>query len=93
LELVYGAWNSQHQEANLERIRALERLIPVLPLDESAGKHYGELRTSLERNRTPIGSYDMLIASHALSLGLILVTNNLREFRRVPHLIVEDWLV
>ena len=91
LELAYGAWKSQHREANLQRIQALERLIPVLPLDVGAGKHYGDVRTVLERKGTPIGAYDLLIAAHALSLRLILVTNNLREFRRVPQLMVENW--
>ena len=91
LELSYGAWKSQQRESNLQRIQALERLIPVLPLDVGTGKHYGNVRTVLERKGTPIGAYDLLIALHALSLGLILVTNNLREFRRVPQLIVENW--
>jgi tRNA(fMet)-specific endonuclease VapC len=66
-------------------------LIPVLPLEVSTGAHYGEVRAALERKGTPIGAYDLLIAAHALSLGLTLVTNNTREFRRVPHLIVENW--
>jgi tRNA(fMet)-specific endonuclease VapC len=91
LELVYGAWKSQHREANLLRILALERLIPVLPLDPSTGGHYGEVRAALEREGTPIGAYDLLIAAHALTLGLTLVTNNAREFQRVPQLIVENW--
>jgi tRNA(fMet)-specific endonuclease VapC len=91
LELSYGAWKSQQRESNLQRIQALERLIPVLPLDVGTGKHYGNVRTVLERKGTPIGAYDLLIAAHALSLGLILVTNNLREFRRVPQLMVENW--
>jgi len=91
LELVYGAWKSQRREANLLRIHELERLIPVLPLDASAARHYGQMRAELERKGSPIGAYDLLIAAQALSLGLILVTNNSREFRRVPHLTVENW--
>jgi tRNA(fMet)-specific endonuclease VapC len=91
LELVYGAWKSPWREENLARIRELERLIPVLPLDTSAGRHYGEVRAYLERKGTLIGAYDLLIAAHALALGLTLVTNNLREFRRVPQLVVENW--
>ena len=91
LELVYGAWKSQRREANLLRIQGLERLIPVLPLDASTGRHYGQIRAELERKGSPIGAYDMLIAAHALTLGLTLVTNDAREFRRVPQLIVENW--
>lgn len=91
LELVYGAWKSQHREANLLQIQALERLIPALPLDPNSGRHYGEVRAALERKGTPIGAYDLLIAAQALSLGLILVTNNAREFHRVLQLIVENW--
>ena len=91
LELVYGAWKSLRREENLARIRELEQLIPVLPLDASAGRHYGEVRADLERKGTLIGAYDLLIAAHALALGLTLVTNNLREFRRVPQLLVDNW--
>ena len=91
LELVYGAWKSQQREANLQRLQSVERLIPVLPMDASTGRHYGEVRAALERKGTPIGAHDMLIVAHALSLGLTLVTNNTREFRRVPQLVVENW--
>jgi tRNA(fMet)-specific endonuclease VapC len=92
LELVFGACKSQHRESNLQRIQELERHIPVLPLDTKAGRHYGQLRTELQKKGAPIGAYDLLIAAHALSLGLTLVTNNSREFRRVPHLMVENWV-
>lgn len=91
LKLVCGAWKSRWREENLTRIRESERLIPVLPLDAGVGRYYGEVRADLERKGTPIGAYDLLIAAHALSLGLILVTNNTREFRRIPQLIVENW--
>ena len=91
LELVYGAWKSQHREANLQQIHSLERLIPVLPLDASVSHHYGQIRAELESKGSPIGAYDLLIAAHARALGLTLVTNNVREFRRVPQLPVEDW--
>jgi tRNA(fMet)-specific endonuclease VapC len=91
LELVYGAWKSQRCQENLTRIRELERLIPVLPLDASTVSHYGEVRAYLERKGTPIGAYDLLVAARALALGLTLVTNNVREFRRVPQLSVENW--
>ena len=92
LELVYGAWKSQRREANLLRILELERLIPVLPLDASTGQHYGRMRAELERKGSPIGAYDLLIAAHTLALGLTLVTNNVWEFRRIPQLVLENWV-
>ena len=91
LELVYGAWKSQHREANLQRIQSLEGLIPVLPLDASVSHHFGQIRAELENKGITIGAYDLLIAAHTRALGLTLVTNNVREFRRVPQLNVEDW--
>jgi len=91
LELAYGAWKSQHVVENLARLEQLERLIPAQPLDTKVARDYGRVRADLERKGTLIGAYDLLIAAHALSLGLTLVTNNLREFRRVPGLKVENW--
>jgi tRNA(fMet)-specific endonuclease VapC len=91
LELVYGAWKSHYREANLQSLQSLERLIPVLPLDANVSHHYGQLRAELESKGAPIGAYDLLIAAHALALGLTLVTNNVREFRRVPQLSIENW--
>lgn len=66
--------------------------VPVLPLQSPAEEHYADIRTEFERAGTPIGSNDLLIAAHARSLGLTLVTHNQREFQRVPGLVVEDWL-
>lgn len=68
----------------------LDRLV-VLPLDERADQHYAEIRATLEQAVTPIGSHDLFIAAHARSRGLTLVTHNLRKFRRVPGLRVDDW--
>ena len=93
LELVYGAWNSQRTEANLAIIDQLRLIIPVQPLDVAVAAHYGRLRTELERKGRPIGGYDLLIAAHALSLGLTLVTNNVREFARVEGLRLANWAV
>lgn len=90
-ELVYGAWKSRRVEANLAAIERLRALIPVLPLGADAGEHYGRLRLQLEKHGTPIGAYDSLIAAHALSERLILVTNNVREFSRVHGLRLENW--
>jgi tRNA(fMet)-specific endonuclease VapC len=91
LELVYGAWKSRHQEAILAVIEQLRDIIPVQPLDRAAAEHYGRIRVELERRGSPIGAYDLLIAAHALSLGLTLVTNNVREFARIQGLRVCNW--
>ena len=73
---------------------ALEKFLApleVLPFDEAAMRHYGPLRSELERSGQPIGALDTLIAAHALALGATLVTDNVREFERVPGLTVENW--
>ena len=66
--------------------------LPVLALDGAVDRHYADIRLTLERAGTPIGSHDLFIAAHARSLGLVVVTHNVREFQRVPGLAVEDWL-
>ena len=91
LELVYGALKSARPESNLAVAEALREHIPPQPLGENVAKHYGRLRTALERAGTPIGTFDLVIAAHALTLDLILVTNNTREFSRVKGLKVENW--
>ena len=91
LELVYGAWKSESVKANLARIEHFQQLIPVQALNVGVAEHYGRLRTELESAGKPIGAYDLLIAAHALSLGLTLVTNNVREFSRVPGLRLDNW--
>ncbi|HEV2501097.1 MAG TPA: type II toxin-antitoxin system VapC family toxin [Terriglobia bacterium] len=91
-ELLYGAWKSQSVEANLAIIDRLRSLIPVLPADSDMAEHYGRLRAALEKKGRPIGAYDMLIAAHALSRRLILVTNNAGEFSRVEGLRLENWV-
>jgi len=90
-ELVHGAMKSNRPAENLGRAEELVRVIPVLSLDADVALVYGRLRTELERAGTIIGSYDMLIAAHAVALGLTLVTNNTREFSRVKGLRVENW--
>lgn len=67
--------------------------LEVLSYDEHAANHTSQLRGELARSGTPIGPYDQLIAGHARSRGLIMITNNRREFDRVPGLRVEDWTV
>jgi len=91
LELVCGAWKSQHAEANLASIGELCTIIPVRPLDASVAKQYGRIRSELEKRGSPIGACDLLIAAQALSLGLVLVTSNVREFARIEGLRIENW--
>jgi tRNA(fMet)-specific endonuclease VapC len=90
-ELLYGAEKSAHRGAALERLRELVHLLPALPLPESAAEAYGRIRAELESKGEMIGNNDLWIAAHALSSRLILVTNNEREFRRIPRLTVQNW--
>jgi tRNA(fMet)-specific endonuclease VapC len=92
MELVYGAEKSAAPERNLEVIEGFAARLEVLGYDNVAAAHSGQLRAELARIGQPIGPYDQMIAGHARSRGLVLVTNNLREFRRVPGLRVEDWV-
>ena len=89
-ELRYGA--ERRGSSRLSRqLEAVFSAIHVLPLEEPVDRHYGAIRSELERVGQPIGSNDLLIAAHAKALGVTLVTNNLGEFRRVSGLLVEDW--
>ncbi len=90
-ELRFGAARRGSAEL-FSRIDQLLKVIDVLPLSEGADSHYGEIRNDLEKSGTPIGPNDLLIAAHARSVGLTLVTDNVREFNRVPELAVENWL-
>ncbi|WP_448786692.1 type II toxin-antitoxin system tRNA(fMet)-specific endonuclease VapC [Brucella intermedia] len=91
MELIYGAEKSAHPEKNLAVVEGFAARLKVLPYDEPAANQTGQLRAELARSGTPIGPYDQLLAGHARSRGLIMVTNNRREFDRVPGLRVEDW--
>ncbi|MGC0055736.1 type II toxin-antitoxin system tRNA(fMet)-specific endonuclease VapC (plasmid) [Brucella pituitosa] len=93
MELIYVAEKSANPEKNLAVVEGFAARLEVLSYDETAANHTGQLRAELARNGTPIGPYDQLIAGHARSRGLIVVTNNRREFDRVPGLRVEDWTV
>ena len=90
-ELWYGAEKSTRQRDNHERIDQLVEEMTVLPFDLQAAATFGRIRRELERRGTVIGPYDMLIAAHALATGLIVVTDNEEEFRRVTGLGVENW--
>lgn len=90
-ELRFGAQRRGSPALQLKVDDLLENL-SVLAFEAEADRHYADIRTVLERAGTPIGSHDLFIAAHARSLGLTLVSHNLREFARVPGLEVEDWL-
>ena len=91
LELRQGAEKSQQAAANHSRLDLFLDAMKILPFDEEAALLGARLRAHLERQGTPIGDFDSLIAAHALARELILVTNNLREFDRVPGLQTENW--
>lgn len=90
-ELEYGVEKSSRPERNRLALAQFLAPLEVLPYDDRAASAYGPIRAELERQGTPIGPLDTLIAAHALALGLTLVTSNTREFRRVPGLAVADW--
>jgi tRNA(fMet)-specific endonuclease VapC len=91
-ELINGAKKSGYVEENLRRLNALSELIEVVPFDKDAAMAYGDVRSDLEKRGLIIGGNDLLIAAHALSLNLTLVTNNEREFSRVNGLRIENWV-
>ena len=90
-ELLYGAAKSQNPQNVREALREFASLVPVMPMAPDTGAVYGELRATLEKQGQPIGNNDLWIAAHALSAGLILVANNMREFARIPGLRTENW--
>ena len=92
-ELLYGAEKSSQPEKSLALIEGMAARLEVLSFDEHAAAHAAEICADLARKGTPIGHYDVLIAGHARSHGLVLVSNNLREFERVDGLRLENWVV
>ena len=91
-ELVHGAQKSAQPEQNMMALDQFLLPLDVADFDQSAAAAYGQIRAYLEKKGMLIGSMDMLIAAHALSLDVVLVTNNIQAFKRVPNLKVEDWL-
>lgn len=90
-ELIWGAEASAKPKENLQRLRAFALLVLPLDLPSDAAEHYGQIRAALRKTGRPIGPNDLWIAAHARATGLILVTNNEREFERVVGLKVENW--
>jgi tRNA(fMet)-specific endonuclease VapC len=87
-----GALKSARPDHNAREVRRFAARLAVLPYDEAAAEHAGDIRAALERQGRQIGAYDVLIAGHARSRGLIVVTGNLSEFQRVDGLQCEYWL-
>jgi tRNA(fMet)-specific endonuclease VapC len=90
-ELQYGVFKSDQPDRNREALAEFLLPLEVLPFDENASCHYGDIRNTLEKMGNVIGSMDLLIAAHARSLSLTLITNNLLEFQRVPGLRTDNW--
>jgi tRNA(fMet)-specific endonuclease VapC len=91
MELIYGAEKSAAAQKNLAVVEGFVARLEVLPYDNDAAAHTAMIRAELARAGTPIGPYDQMIAGHGRSQGLVIVTNNLREFERVAGLRTEDW--
>lgn len=91
-ELLHGVEKSERPEQNLEVVEDFLSRLEVLDYNINAAAHYGDIRANLEKKGTPIGVNDLHIAAHARSDGMVLVTNNTREFERVEGLRIENWL-
>ena len=90
-ELQYGAAKSNLRKKALQVLEEFRSFVPVLPMPEQAGNAYGIMRASLESKGKPIGNNDLWIAAHAKAAGLTIITNNEREFRRIPGLKIRNW--
>ena len=91
-ELEFGVCKSNNSAKNRMALMIFLAGIKIFPFDEKAATEYGDIRATLEKRGTPVGANDLLIAAHARSLKLTLVTNNLKEFERVDGLQVENWI-
>ena len=90
-ELIYGTERSARPESNLADIEGLAARLNILGFSAQAAVHFGQIRTELYSQGMAIGPYDMMISGHARSLGLVLVTNNTKEFKRVEGLRLVNW--
>lgn len=91
-ELEFGAEKSAYAERNRSRLAELSQRLPLVGIDADITRHYATIRARLESHGTPIGANDLWIAAQARSLGATLVTDNQREFQRVPELLLDNWL-
>jgi tRNA(fMet)-specific endonuclease VapC len=92
-ELLFGVEVSARRQRDEAAVKAFLSYVEVLDLPDKATPHYARIRASLKARGTMIGANDLFIAAHACSLGLTLVTNNTREFGRVPNLVTENWTI
>lgn len=92
MELIYGAEASAAVDRNLRDIEGFAARLEVLPYDSNAGVHTGQLRAELKKRGRPIGPYDEMIAGHARSQGLVVVTNNVKQFENAPGIRLENWV-
>lgn len=91
-ELLYGVQVSAKKKANRAAVDTLVRHVEVLDWSRASAEHYADIRADLKKRGQLIGANDLLIAAHARSLGATVVTNNVKDFRRVRHLSVENWM-
>ena len=91
-ELLYGVSKSSKPEQNQIALTQFTAPLEILSYGDEAAQYYGDLRAHLEKQGTPIGSLDMLIAAHALSTESTLITNNEKEFIRIPNLKIDNWV-
>jgi len=90
-ELIYGVSKSSKPEQNQWALMQFVAPLEILPYGDEAALYYGSLRVHLEKLGMPVGSLDMLIVAHALSIGCTLITNNEKEFARIPNLKIDNW--
>ena len=90
-ELEYGVEKSNYSERNRLALSGFLASIEILPFSEKAATEYGKIRANLERQGKAIGAYDLMIGAHALSEKLTLITNNMKEFKRIFSLSLENW--
>ena len=91
-ELEYGVAKSRHIEQNRTALRNFLSAFEIIPFDDRDAEQFGVIRALLEKQGQPIGAYDLEIASQGLARNMAVVTNNEKEFRRVPGLMVENWV-
>jgi len=92
-ELLFGAYNSEYVDKNLERVRYIENTIEILPFNRKAIDSFAVIKADLKKQGKLIDDFDILISAVALSNDMILVTNNEKHFERIPNLKIENWLL
>jgi len=92
MELYYGAYKSEKVESNLGKIKVLEKSLEIISLGEEVVEIFGLIKSKLEKKGTPLDDFDLIIAATALSHNSILVTNNVKHFRRIDGLKIENWM-